>query len=147
MTLRDKAPVVARVLLGLPMFIFGLNGFLQFLPMPPMEGNAAAMMGGLAGAGYFFPLLKGAEVITGLMLLSGRFVPLALTILAPIVLNIVAFHAFVIGSGLALPLVLMALGLFLAWSYRNSFRAVLAANAVPATAGSPALRGEPLSAV
>ena len=128
------------------MVVFGLNGFLQFLPMPPMEGAAAAMMGGLAGAGYFFPLLKGAEIVTGLMLLSGRFVPLALTILAPIVLNIVAFHVFVTGAGIGLPLVLMALGLYLAWSYRDAFRGVLQADAQPA-ASEPSAHGQPVSAV
>lgn len=130
MNIRSKAPVIARVLLGLAFVVFGLNGFLQFLPMPPFEGEAATFMGGLAAAGYFFPLLKATEIVAGLALLSGRFVPLALTVLAPIVLNILAFHAFLAG-GVALSLVLTALGLYLAWAYRDSFRGVLAAKARP----------------
>jgi hypothetical protein len=127
-------PTIARVLLGLPFVVFGLNGFLQFLPAPPLEGAAAAYMGGLAAAGYFFPLLKATEILAGLALLSGRAVPLALTVLAPIVLNILLFHAVVVGGGLALPLVLLALGLYLAWSYRDSFRGVLDLAAKPTVA-------------
>jgi uncharacterized membrane protein YphA (DoxX/SURF4 family) len=126
-----KVTIAARVLLGLPLVVFGLNGFLQFLPMPPMEGDAATFMGGLAASGYFFPLLKATEIVAGLALLSGRFVPLALTVLAPIVLHILAFHALVVGSGVGMPLVLAALGLYLAWAYRDSFRGVLAMNATP----------------
>jgi uncharacterized membrane protein YphA (DoxX/SURF4 family) len=134
-------PAIARVLLGLPFVVFGLNGFLQFLPMPPPEGVAATVMGGFAAAGYFFPLLKATEVLAGLALLSGRLVPLALTVLAPIVLNIVLYHAVVVGSGLALPLVLAALGLYLAYAYRDSFRGVLDVNAKPAPhAQEPATR-------
>lgn len=132
MSITSKAPIVARVLLGLPFVVFGLNGFLQFIPMPPPEGAAAqAFMGGLAATGYFFPLLKATEVLTGLLLLSGRLVPLALTVLAPILINIVAYHAFTVGSGLALPITLAALGLYLAWAYRDSFRTVLDAGARP----------------
>src|SRR5690606_5513367 len=105
MNIQQKLPTVARVLLGLPFVVFGLNGFLQFLPQPALEGDAATYMGGLAAAGYFFPLLKATEIVAGIALLSGRFVPLALTVLAPIVLQIFAFHAFLAG-GIALPLAL-----------------------------------------
>jgi uncharacterized membrane protein YphA (DoxX/SURF4 family) len=132
MSILNKAPFVARLLLGVPFVVFGLNGFLQFIPMPPPEGAAATFMGGLAASGYFFPLLKGTEIIAGLMLLSGRFVPLALTVLAPILIHIVAFHAFVVGSGLVMPVGLAALGVYLAWSYRDAYRSVLNPNAKPA---------------
>jgi len=108
--------------------VFGLNGFLHFLPMPAPTGPAAVFMGGLAATGYFFPLLKGAEVITGVLLLSNRFVPLALTVLAPIVLNIVAFHAFLAPSGLALPVVIVALGVYLAYTERAVFAPLLRAH-------------------
>ncbi len=117
--------------MGLPLVVFGLNGFLQFLPMPPLEGDAAAFMGGLAATGYFFPLLKGTEVLAGLALLSGRGVPLALTVLAPIVLHIVLYHALVMGGGLVLPLLLLGLGIYLAWVYRDAFRGVLDLRAEP----------------
>lgn len=124
-------PLIARILMGLPLVVFGLNGFLQFLPMPPLEGDAAAFMGGLAAAGYFFPLLKATEVLAGLALISGKGVPLALTVLAPVVLNIVLYHATVVGGGMVLPLLLLVLGSYLAWSYRDAFRGVLDVNAHP----------------
>jgi len=120
-----KVAFGARMLLGLIFVVFGLNGFLSFIPMPPPEGAAAAFMGGLAASGYFFPLLKGTEVIVGVLLLSGRFVPLALTVLAPITLNILAFHLLLAPSGLPLALLVMALHLSLAWIYRSAFAGVL----------------------
>jgi putative oxidoreductase len=82
--MRSKAVIVARVLLGLVFFVFGLNGFLHWFPLPTMKGAAAEFMGGLVASGYFFPLLFGTYTITGAVLLTGRFVPLALTVLAPV---------------------------------------------------------------
>lgn len=116
-----KAKTAARLLLGAVFTVFGLNGFLHFIPAPPHSGLAAVFLGGLGASGYMFPLLKGTEVITGLLLLSNRFVPLALTILAPIVVNIVAFHAFLAPASLALPLVITALGIYLASTERRIF--------------------------
>jgi hypothetical protein len=116
-----KAKTAARLLLGAIFTVFGLNGFLHFLPAPPPSGLAAVFVGGLGASGYFFPLLKGTEVLTGLLLLSSRFVPLALTILAPVVVNIVAFHAFLAPSGIALPLVITAIGVYLAYTERAIF--------------------------
>lgn len=125
-----KGPIVARVLLGLPFVVFGLNGFLGFIPMEPMTGAAGAFTGGLATAPYFFPLLKGTEIVAGLMLLSGRLVPLALVLLAPILIHILAFHLFLAGgSGMAL--VLTALAGYLAYAYRDAYRGVLEVGAVP----------------
>jgi uncharacterized membrane protein YphA (DoxX/SURF4 family) len=125
--MKTKVILGARVLLGLIFLVFGLNGFLHFLPQPPMSGPPAEFAGALMATGYMFPLLKGTEVICGALLLAGRFVPLALTVLAPIIVNIVAFHAFLAPSGLPLALVVVALELFLAWSYRSAYRALLRA--------------------
>lgn len=127
--MKEKAPVIVRVLLGLIFVVFGLNGFLHFLPMPPMPAAAGKFMGGLGASGYFFPLLKGTEVIVGLLLISGFFVPLALVILAPITINIVAFHLFLAPAGIVMPIALLAFHLFLAWSYRSSYTEVLRAKA------------------
>ncbi len=88
--MRSKAVIVARVLLGLVFFVFGLNGFLHWFPLPTMKGAAPEFMAGLVASGYFFPLLFGTYTITGAALLTGRFVPLALTLLAPVIVNIVA---------------------------------------------------------
>lgn len=134
------APHAARILLGLLFFVFGLNGFVGFLPQPPVPPEAGAFLGGLAATGYMFPLIKGTEVVAGLMLLSNRFVPLALVLLAPVIVNIVAFHAALAPAGLAVALVALALELALAWSYRASFRSVLALDAKPALRSTAAER-------
>ena len=124
-------PTAARILLGLVFLVFGLNGFLGFLPMPEHPGPAGAFLGALAATGYMFPLIKGTEVVVGLLLLSNRFVPLALTVLAPVMVNIVAFHAAFEPATLGMPIALTALQLYLAWAYRESFRAVVAPKAAP----------------
>ncbi len=113
----SKLPLIARILLGLIFFVFGLNGFFMFLPMPPMPEAAGVYMGGLASSGFFFPVLKATEVICGLLLLSGAFVPLALVVPAPIVLQIFLFHAFLApeNGGLVMPLIIGALEIYLAF--------------------------------
>ena len=128
------APPTTRLLLGLVFFVFGLNGFLQFLPTPPAPERAMAFMGALAATGYMFPLIKGTEVIGGALLLSNRFVTLALALLAPIVVNIVAFHAFLAPSGGGPAYLALILELYLAWSYRDAYRPMLASRPAPAGA-------------
>jgi putative oxidoreductase len=135
--MKTKVIVAARVLLGVIFVVFGLNGFLHFLPQPPMSGPPAEFAGALFASGYMFPLLKGTEIVTGALLLSGRLVPLALTVLAPVVVNIFAFHLFLAPSGLPLPILITLLGVYLAWSYRSSFAGVLQVNAVPDAANAP----------
>jgi hypothetical protein len=145
-TVVQKAPTAARFGLGAIFFVFGLNGFLHFIAQPPPSGTALTFLGGLMAAGYFFPLLKGIEVISGLLLLSNRFVPLALTLLAPIVVNILAFHAFLAPSGLPVALAVLALELYLAWSYRDAYRPMLRARVAPAKSDDRAPAREPAHA-
>jgi uncharacterized membrane protein YphA (DoxX/SURF4 family) len=113
--------IIARILLGLVFFVFGLNGFLHFMPNPPPTPAAGAFFGALAATGYMFALIFGAQVIGGALLLLGLMVPLALTILAPVIVNIVAFHVFLSPALLPMALVVAALELFLAWHYRAAF--------------------------
>jgi len=120
----SKATIAARLALGLMFAVFGLNGFLHFLPMPAPDGAAGALMGAFAATGYMFPLIKGTELVAALLLLSGRMPALGLLLLAPIVVNIIAFHAFLAPAGLALGLVALGLGVFLARQYWPAFRAV-----------------------
>lgn len=127
----SKVPTAARLFLGLLFTVFGLNGFFSFLPMPPPSSEGGAFLGALAATGYMFPLIKGTEVVAGLLLLGNRFVPLALTLLAPITVNILAYH-LVLDPGLGLPLVIVAAQLFLVYAYRESFRGVLQAQTAPA---------------
>lgn len=122
---QNTLALAGRGLLGLALVVFGLNGFLNFLPAPPMEGAAATFMGGLGATGYFFPMLKSLEILIGLSLLANRFVPLALTVLAPISVNIVAFHLFLAPEGIAPAAMVFALNAGLAYLYRDAFRGVL----------------------
>ena len=131
-SISSKLPSIARVALGLTFFVFGLNGFLHFLPQPPMSGPPAEFAGALFATGYMFPLIKGTEVVAGLLLLGNRFVPLALTVLAPVVVNIVAFHAFLAPASLGLPLLLTALGIYLAYTERAVFAPILQARSTEA---------------
>lgn len=125
------ATIGARVLLGLVFFVFGLNGFLQFMPPPkdPMPEAATALMTGFMKSGYMMQLVSGTQVVCGALLLLNLFTPLALTVLAPVIVNIVAFHLFASTMGLPIALVVAALEIFLAWSYRSAFRSVLVAKA------------------
>ena len=120
----------ARTLLGLLFVFASATYFLNLVPpQPELPGAAGAFTNGLGAAGYFMPLLKGTELICGLLLLSNRFVPLALVVLAPIVVNIVAVHAFLMPDGLVMAIVVAAFELGLAWAHRTSFAPLFAARA------------------
>ena len=119
-----KAATIVRYLLGLIFLVFGLNGFLNFIPSPPMDGDLGTFMAGLMASGYFFPLLKGTEVIAGLMLLSGFYVPLAIAVLGPITLNIFFVHVAMEPSGLPIAIFVLLGNLFLAYAYRENFKSI-----------------------
>jgi len=121
------ATTIVRVLLGLIFLVFGLNGFLHFLPMPPMPEPATAFFTGLAGSHYALPLIFLTQVTGGALLLSGAFVPLAIALLAPVVLNIFLFHLFLAPDGLVMAVVVSLCELFLAWAYGEAFAPMLRA--------------------
>jgi putative oxidoreductase len=118
--LSTLAPLGARLLLGLIFAVFGLNGFLQFIPIPPAEGAAATFMGGLFAAGYFFPMLASVQILVGVALLTNILTPIALIVLAPITVNIVAYHTLA-PEGMPLALLVLVLHLGVAWSLRARF--------------------------
>jgi len=125
----SKATIAARIILGIVSFGFGLNGLLNVFPLPPPQGAAAVFIGGLVDSGYFFPLLFVTYLLTGAALLAGQFVPLALAVLAPIIVNIAVMHFFVPSSGaeIGLAALVTVLEIFLGWSYRVAFRPLLRA--------------------
>jgi putative oxidoreductase len=114
---------VVRILLGLVFVIFGSNAFVQFLPMPPLQGDAGAFIGAMARTGYL-TVIAALQILGGLCLLSGRFVPLGLTILGPIIVNIILYHLFLDRSGIELGLCISIAALFLLWVYRYKFPAI-----------------------
>lgn len=126
------ATTVARLILGFVFLVFGLNGFLHFIPMPPLPAKATEFFGGLAVSGYLLPLLFGVQAVGGALLLGGVLVPLALTLLAPIVVNILLFHLFLDPAGGAAGYVATLLQLFLMWQYRDYYRSLFVVRAYPA---------------
>ena len=123
-------PTVARILMGVPLFVFGLNGFLNFIPAPttPLPEGAMAFVGALMKSGYMFQLIAVTQAIVGLFLLTNRFVPLALVLFAPFIVNSIAFHYFLEPSGMIMACVFLAFELYLAWTYRAAYRPLLTAN-------------------
>ncbi len=119
--------IIARVLLGLVFVIFGSNAFLHFLPMPPLpQGVAGEYLHAFFASGYVY-FIGGFQVIGGLLLLIGCFVPLGLTILGAIIVNIWLFHILMTPEGLPTAIVVTILELFLVWRYRDAFRGIVRA--------------------
>jgi uncharacterized membrane protein YphA (DoxX/SURF4 family) len=119
------AMIIVRTLIGL-LFIFGsVVYFLNLIQAPPMDGAMKSFNEGLAASGYFFNLLKATELTCGILLVIGRFVPLALVILAPIIINILAVHIFLDRSGLPVAVFLVIGTIFLAYYYRRAFAPLL----------------------
>jgi uncharacterized membrane protein YphA (DoxX/SURF4 family) len=131
----SKLATVARFVLGIIFVVFGLNGFLHFLPQPPAPARAMAFMGALGASGYFFPLLKATEVTAGALLLAG-YVPIALTLLAPIIINITAFHLFLAPGNYPVVAVLLAAESYLAYVHRAAFAPLFVRGRARAKAGS-----------
>lgn len=117
-------PTIARILLGLVFVFGGVTGLFE-LAEPEMGEEGAAFMGAIMDTGYLWPVLKVTEIVCGVLLILGMFVPLALVVLAPVALNILLFHIFLEPSGVAIGLFLVVLGLYTAHQHRESFSAVL----------------------
>jgi putative oxidoreductase len=122
--------VLARYLLGLMFTVFGLNGFLNFIHQPPPPNPLAIQFFVAIGASHFAAFFFAVQLIGGLLLLSGAFVPLALTVLAAELYNILAFHLTLAPASIAPALVGCVLWVLVFLQYRNSFHGVLAAKPV-----------------
>ncbi len=111
--------------------LFGLNGFLNFMPAPKdMPQEIMTVVGSLTHAGYI-TVVSGTEVVIAVLLLSNRFVPLALALLAPIIVGILTFHIAMAPATIGPGIVVAAMELYLAWVYRDAFKPMLAAQARP----------------
>jgi len=122
---------IARVILGLAFLLFGLNGFLNFIPAPPdIPQDIITVSMALTKAGYM-NVVSAVEILAAVLLLINRFVPLALTLLAPILVGILTFHIALQPKTIGPGVVVTLLELFLAYSYRKVFCPMLAAKVAP----------------
>jgi hypothetical protein len=119
------AVTIARILLGLLFLVFGLNGFLHFIPMPPPSGLAGQYMGALFLSHYLVAVFL-LQVVGGALLLANHFIPLALTLLGPVLVNILLFHSLMAPGGLPLALVTTVLWLIVFAGARRHFSGVFA---------------------
>lgn len=117
----SKLPLIARIILGLIFTVFSINFFVPFLPMPEPTPEAGAFLGALMASGYMFYFIKIVELVGGIMLLIGICIPLALLLLAPIVVNIFLFHIFLDPAGFLMGLFIFFLELYLLYHYRSVF--------------------------
>jgi len=113
---------VVRYFLGIAMLIFGANKFAGFMPAPEMSEKAGAFMGALVESGYIFPILGIVYIIIGLLLVTNKYVPLALTMLVPISINIVAFHLFLDPGGILFAAIIAILNAILMYANWDKFK-------------------------
>ena len=113
--------IIARSLLGAVFVVFGSNMFLHFIPMPPPPGGPARDFMTALFVSHHLHLVGGLQVAGGVLLLTGRWAPLGLTLLGPVIVNILAFHLLMSPAGLGMAVVVSALALFLLWRYRENF--------------------------
>ena len=127
------AIVISRFILGLGFVVFGLNILHPFLPQPPIPaGSLPARFLGVVGPTHWMALAGLFQVFGGVFVLLGRTAPIGLTLLGPVLVNILAFHILLMGgAGIAPGLVCSALELFLIYSYRSYFVPIFTINAVP----------------
>src|SRR4030095_11970126 len=115
------ATIIARLLLGFIFVVFGSNIFLHFIPMPP---PAPTLVGDFSQAlflSHYLHVVGALQVIGGALLLLGRFVPLGLTLLVPVIVNIDLVHILMDPSGLPMAALVSILAIFLVWRYREAF--------------------------
>jgi len=126
------ASVIARYLAGVIFLVMGLNGFLNFIPLPPPGGIAGQFMGVLYVSHYLWVILA-FQIIAGVLLLVNRYVPLAVAVLAPVIVNILTFHALMAPSGLPLALFVTALWALIFIDVRRAFSSLFLSRLQPRT--------------
>ena len=127
------AVAISRFLLGLGFVVFGLNGLHPFMPMPPFPADSPqAQFMAVMGPSHWMTLVALFQFLGGLFVLLGRTIPIGLTLLGPVLVNILAFHVLLMGgAGIAPGLVFSVLELFLIYSYRSYFAPIFTVNAAP----------------
>ena len=121
------ALIIVRTLIGLLFLFSSITFFFNLIPQPELTGNVKVFFEGLTAAIYLLPLVKAIELLCGIAFLSGRFVPLATVVIAPIAVNILLVHSFLAREGLPVAILLFLGLLFLAYANRKSYEPLLAA--------------------
>lgn len=116
--------LIARLLLGLIFVVFGLNGFLNFLSMGPMPTGLAGQFIGALFLSHYFWVVAALQIVGGVLLLVNRFVPLALVLLGPVIVNILLYHVFLNHAGIGLAIVVAVLWFVVFYGYRQYFAGV-----------------------
>ena len=124
------AATIARYLLGIMFFIFGLNGFLHFLKQPPPTGLALTYFTAMAGS-HIMDVVYLIQLLGGILLLAGRFVPIALVLLGPVIANILLYHLTMDPKGIPPGLVALILWCIVFYSVRSAFASIFAARVDP----------------
>jgi putative oxidoreductase len=118
------AALIARFLLGLVFLVFGLNGFLHFIPAPPPPPGPAGQFSGALLASHYFHVVSALQVAGGLLLLVNRYVPLALVLLGPVIVNILCFHLLMYRTGLPMAVLVAILWGILFLRHRQYFSGI-----------------------
>ncbi len=119
--------MVLKILFGLGLIVFGLNKFLDFMPPLVLEGGAADFIGALVGSGYMWQFIALVEIIAGVLLVANKFVPLALVIVFPVMLNALMFHLFLDIKGIAPAFIFNALNIYLFFANKERYNGILSA--------------------
>ena len=118
---------MSRILLGCVFIFFGLNIFLQFLHMPPPPSGPAGDFAMALFVSHYIYVVGALQIVGGVLCLAGRFVPLGLTLLGPVIVNILLFHLLLSPAGLPMAIVVSVLALIVLWRHRASFQGLLKA--------------------
>jgi len=119
--------IIVRVLMGILFLFASISVLFNLIPQPELSGNTKIFMDGINASGYLLKLIKITEMFCGIAFVSGYFVPLATVVIAPVVVNIFLFHAFVDTQGLPVAIILVLANIFLAYAYLDKFNPLLEA--------------------
>ena len=125
--MKSKIDLIARLILGVILLIFGLNTFFPFMPMPELPECAGKLLGAFAESGYIFPMIGVVKIVVGVLLLINRYVALALLLLAPFSVNVILYHLVLDPKGIAAALIVAALNIYLLFAYKKKYDPVLKA--------------------
>ena len=125
------AMLIVRTLMGLLFLFASIVDLFNLVPKPELTGTVKSFNEGLDSVGYFFPMLKITELLCGLAIVTGYYVPLATVVIAPIIVNIFMFHAFIDRTGLPVAIFLVLANIFVAYYYRDSYKDLLRAKPAP----------------